>query len=125
MPACCTIHPSQINALITPKVPISQNTTNTFTSTTTTTNTTTSANNITRQHSTSQHLPYTTSNSANEINLSDRYFRYPYTELLQWTLLTRRLNMAKFLVLAGEESIAKVSSHVVIMFTASCIFINE
>lgn len=35
-------------------------------------------------------------------------FRYPYTELLQWTILTRRYDMAMYMVMSGEESIAKV-----------------
>ncbi|VDO15571.1 unnamed protein product [Rodentolepis nana] len=34
-------------------------------------------------------------------------FRYPYTELLQWALLTCRLSLARFMVLSGEEAIAK------------------
>ncbi|VDL92211.1 unnamed protein product, partial [Schistocephalus solidus] len=34
-------------------------------------------------------------------------FRYPYTELLQWALLTCRFSLARYIVLAGEESIAK------------------
>lgn len=35
-------------------------------------------------------------------------FRYPYTELLQWALLTCRFSLARFMVLSGEEAIAKV-----------------
>ncbi|KAL3316004.1 Transient receptor putative cation channel subfamily M member 3 [Cichlidogyrus casuarinus] len=34
-------------------------------------------------------------------------FRYPYTELLQWTLLAGRFELARYMVLSGEESIAK------------------
>nr|CDS28709.2 transient receptor potential cation channel [Hymenolepis microstoma] len=34
-------------------------------------------------------------------------FRYPYTELLQWALLTCRFSLARFMVLSGEEAIAK------------------
>ncbi|KAL3318914.1 Transient receptor putative cation channel subfamily M member 3 [Cichlidogyrus casuarinus] len=34
-------------------------------------------------------------------------FRYPYTELLQWTLLAGRYELARYMVLSGEESIAK------------------
>uniref|UniRef100_A0A183AEY3 LSDAT_euk domain-containing protein n=1 Tax=Echinostoma caproni TaxID=27848 RepID=A0A183AEY3_9TREM len=45
-------------------------------------------------------------NGIPQSNRSSR-FRYPYTELLQWALLTRRYEMARFMVLAGEESIAK------------------
>ncbi|KAH9277467.1 Transient receptor potential cation channel trpm [Echinococcus granulosus] len=34
-------------------------------------------------------------------------FRYPYTELLQWALLTSHFSLAQFMVLSGEEAIAK------------------
>lgn len=87
----CTLNPGSISNLITSKELVTQHITNI----------------INRQHTSQQHVPYST--SSNDINQSNRYFRYPYTELLQWTLLTRRLDMAKFLVLAGEESVAKAS----------------
>ncbi|TNN20175.1 Transient receptor potential cation channel subfamily M member 7 isoform 2 [Schistosoma japonicum] len=87
--ASCTLNPVSISNLLASKELVTQHLTNV----------------INRQHATAQNVPYST--SFNDINQSNRYFRYPYTELLQWTLLTRRLNMAKFLVLAGEESIAK------------------
>ncbi len=35
-------------------------------------------------------------------------FRYPYSELLQWALLTCRFSLAQYVVMSGEESIAKV-----------------
>ncbi|KAL5968834.1 Transient receptor potential channel [Taenia solium] len=34
-------------------------------------------------------------------------FRYPYAELLQWTLLTFHFSLTRFMVLSGEEAIAK------------------
>ncbi|CDI97557.1 transient receptor potential cation channel [Echinococcus multilocularis] len=34
-------------------------------------------------------------------------FRHPYTELLQWALLTSHFSLAQFMVLPGEEAIAK------------------
>ena len=50
-------------------------------------------------------------------------FRYPYTELLQWALLTCRFSLARFMVLSGEEAIAKVSwLPVVLLYLESLLF---